>query len=199
MFFEFGNTRIYISFAFLVILCLLLVAGSDYSVGYAFLSILLHELGHVLVLKHFCGHIKSVKFTPFGLKIDIPAGGISYKKEIQAALAGPLVNMFLCICFFAMGKYYAAYINIALFVFNMLPVSDLDGGRILGALISQYISPDTACIVLKVSGSICIIFVFSLLFAGSLLGRMNLTLFLSAAYLTFLTFSGSRSFIRKRD
>jgi len=105
-----------------------------------------------------------ILFVGFGWAKPVPVNPINFSNPridmIKVALAGPASNLFLA--FFGgiiirlvntTGViidrviidiiFYFMYINIALAVFNMLPVSPLDGSQIFGNLISKY-NPDLA-------------------------------------------------------
>jgi len=53
-------------------------------------------------------------------------------KKLIVALAGPSVNLiFVLIFLFFYQNITIIYVNILIFIFNMLPIYPLDGGRIL--------------------------------------------------------------------
>jgi Zn-dependent protease len=113
-------------------------------------SVLLHEFGHVFVAKKL-GYI-SKKITLFILggiaEINLPLK-LSKKDEFLIAIAGPIVSLLLAGLFYEIYKalqfdatwlksetlYMAYYVNLNLFLFNMLPIFPLDGGRILRSIL----------------------------------------------------------------
>ena len=105
----------------------------------AVLFALAHEAGHLLAMK--CCHIpiREIRLSVFGASILRDGGQIcSYPKEIAVAAAGPAVNfLFALVCFFLPGAgKKAALCNLALGIFNILPVKPLDGEKILSGLLS---------------------------------------------------------------
>jgi Zn-dependent protease/CBS domain-containing protein len=113
-----------------------------------FLSIILHELGHSLVARHFGLHIKSITLFVFGGVADMEDEPSSAKAELLMALAGPATSIALSLGFFgaafAVGRgenisplqgllRYLAGLNGLLAAFNLLPAFPLDGGRVLRA------------------------------------------------------------------
>jgi len=100
-------------------------------------SVALHELGHSVVARKKGGYIHEIVLYPFGgaAKIsNIPKRPID---EIFVALAGPAVSLVLAIVF-SQIEWLAplGYLNGMLFLFNVLPVFPMDGGRVLRAVLS---------------------------------------------------------------
>jgi Zn-dependent protease/CBS domain-containing protein len=110
-----------------------------------FVSVLLHELGHSLVAKHYGTPVRSITLFIFGGVSQISASAANAGAEFWIAAAGPVVSFALAGLFrimepavagigslFALAK-YLAYINLALGIFNLIPGFPLDGGRVLRA------------------------------------------------------------------
>ena len=94
---------------------------------------LLHELGHVAALKLCGGSVEKWELGAAGVCVRITeTAGMSYPKEILCTLAGPLAS-FLCCLFFALRDDMIIYAGICAIqgLYNLLPVSVLDGGRVL--------------------------------------------------------------------
>ena len=126
-----------------------ILAGILIVIGYTqqFLSVLffviLHEGGHIGAAYLLGARLKTLKITPLGpIGIIEDFEKLCSGKKIKILLAGPFVNLiFIGIFSFWPNSFYLQgfflQINIALLLFNMLPVYPLDGGRILLALISK--------------------------------------------------------------
>lgn len=101
-----------------------------------------HEMGHAIVLRHYGVPTTVPLFIPFfgaviGMK-EYPKGAV---EEAYSALGGPVVGSigaYACLAMYFMtgAQIWAwlAYIGIFLNLFNLLPMSPLDGGRVIGAV-----------------------------------------------------------------
>jgi Zn-dependent protease/predicted transcriptional regulator len=112
-----------------------------------FASVLLHELGHSVVALRYKIPVRSINLYIFGGVAEIGAEPPSAVAELAIAIAGPIVSLALA-AFFTLAKPFAAasaplfgiakylaYMNMALFVFNLIPGYPLDGGRVFRAAV----------------------------------------------------------------
>jgi len=162
--------RIHITF----LLLLLFVAFNPHggilsgSVGVVFIvlvfaGVLLHELGHSLVARHYGEHVQDIMLLPIGgvSRTEIPEDP---KQEIVMAFVGPLISLMLGALFFliSIALNYSLdfmdfvrgqgsitenlipilfYVNIMLGLFNLAPVFPMDGGRVLRGILSLTMEP----------------------------------------------------------
>lgn len=110
-------------------------------------SLLLHELSHSLVSRHYGLHVRRIVLFIFGGVSEATAEMPSAKVEFWVGIAGPLMSVFLGVLSWGLSLLTAAIgnapltvvlqwlaiVNVALAVFNMLPGFPLDGGRVLRA------------------------------------------------------------------
>ncbi len=148
-------------------------------------SVLLHELGHAAAALLFHGKIKSIRLMPTGIGITLSPAA-SYREEFFVAAAGPLMNL----AYIALSPLLPTApcetvrsISAILMSVNLLPISTLDGGRMLRALISHTLGENAAEKALSVT-TVCAL---SLLWILSLYiffySSANFTLLLFCAYL----------------
>ena len=153
-------------FTFLLLLVFLVINGiGEKQSGWAtaiyimalFGSVLLHEVGHTLVARHY--GIRTLEIVMF------PIGGVSRperipkgREELWVSLAGPLVNALIAAALFGWVILQGSFVKIALlrepsnenlaeriaignlllFLFNLLPAYPMDGGRILRAVLALW-------------------------------------------------------------
>lgn len=115
-----------------------------------FASIIIHELCHSLVARHYRIPIRSITLFIFGGAAEIEDEPPSPKAEFLMAIAGPAFSIFAGLILgqaAGLGKLagwpvpvtsvlgYLASLNIILAIFNLLPAFPLDGGRMLRAVL----------------------------------------------------------------
>lgn len=113
-----------------------------------FAGLILHELAHSLVARHFGLRVGGITLFLFGGVAELDEEPASARSEFWIALAGPAMSLTLAaICWLAgvaletagvsaplrAVLQYLALINLVLAVFNLLPAFPLDGGRVLRA------------------------------------------------------------------
>ena len=135
-----GGVHFRLTFGFLSVWALLLLQSTfSMTAAMAFVCCALHELGHITAMKLFGIHIKGLTLYSGGVKLKSDSLALcGTLTEISVLAAGPLVNLLLGAagCFF--GNRLFAGINISLLLFNLLPLSSLDGGRILAAVSERF-------------------------------------------------------------
>jgi len=130
--FKTENISVNISFYFAAVLTLSLLLDKTNISFYSILSALLHETGHMLCLFFLKAKPKEIKFGLFGMRIVRGNKTLSYKSEVITALSGPLVNIILFAVFLYPQKTLMfSAVNLALGLFNLLPVKPMDGGEAL--------------------------------------------------------------------
>jgi len=135
--------------------------------------ICVHELGHFFFAICFKWRIEKILLLPFGgitifnEKIDKPL-----LEEFFIALGGPIFQ-FIYFCIFKDNTVFFTY-NMAILIFNLLPIYPLDGSRILNIFFNILIPFKMSHLL-----SIIISYIsFSLLFIYFLLERNILFLFI---------------------
>ena len=103
-------------------------------------AVLIHETGHILALRLTGGKVVGAALSPFGITVKA-AYPVSYKKTLFIDLSGPLFGILAYLLF--RGSAFSYY-NLFLSLFNLLPVSSLDGGKAAASLLRLFLSESLA-------------------------------------------------------
>lgn len=123
---------------------------------------ILHELGHITML-HCIKHCTySISLQAAGAVITTES--LTYRQILWATLSGPAAN-FLGLLYAPLSPAFAKY-NLVLGIYNLLPLSFLDGGVILNTLLRVFRPPDQADVL---SGKISKLTLYLLLFFSLLI------------------------------
>ena len=128
--FDAHGTDVRAGYGFSLALFLILFFSPDSLVPlYLFTASLLHEAGHYAALRLSGERVSGLEFTFCGMKITRNGQLSSFLKDIFIYICGPLVNLliFSTAQLFQFGIEFGR-INLALALFNLLPVYSLDGG-----------------------------------------------------------------------
>lgn len=120
------------------------------------LAAVCHEMGHYMALRLCGGRLAGMSVSAFGAQMRIrERQRLSYGREALCVLAGPLVNGTLSWLMSLAGAwreelYVFAGAQLILGVFNLLPLSALDGGRLLWIALAWLTDPFLADKVCRV-------------------------------------------------
>ncbi len=158
----------------------------------AFLSVLIHELGHTFFMRHY-GANASILLYAFG-GLAVPDRGFKRGQHIIVSLAGPLVEIaagFLTFIWLkerldahtfrdVFQRYYAganildtflykfSFVSIFWGVFNLIPIYPMDGGQVLDKALGPRLSKITFGV-----GILCAVLVsLWMLSSGSIIGTI---------------------------
>ena len=131
--FNFVGSPVELSYWFFLLFLILPVP----TVIAVFISILIHELSHAYVADRLGWMVSGIKIDLFTGSAAIDTN-IHEKDSIPVVAAGPLSNLALAIVSIFIGVFFPynflvtmVVVNILLFIFNILPIYPMDGGRIL--------------------------------------------------------------------
>jgi Zn-dependent protease len=207
-----GNVRLFgipvrLHFTFVLLLVFLIfigIGGKQTGAATAvyilalFASVLLHEIGHVLVARWY--GIRTLEIVMY------PIGGLSRlesqpkaRQELLISTAGPLVNLLIAVILFAVQRNFLpietlriptdanlmeriALGNLLLGLFNLLPAYPMDGGRILRSAIAFWKPEDEATQIAASAGQFLAVAMglFGLLSGNFLLMFVALFVYLGA-------------------
>ncbi len=161
-----------------------------------FVSVLIHEMAHVLYALHTGGKVRSITLMIVGGVSEVTELPRRFRDEAIMALVGPLTSVGLGVLLFAVlwllpeprafsprfALSYLAGLNLFLGAFNLVPAFPMDGGRILRGLLAGRMGLVRATRVASGVGKI-----FALLFFLASIATFNPFL----AFISFLIYSGA--------
>lgn len=143
----------------------------------------LHGCGHIFAAWCAGARVEGVELELSGARLRL-GGLLSYRQEAAVAAGGPAVNLFCCLLslhkVMSAGMpgegYGGAFLtaSLGLLLINLLPVSGMDGGRMLYCLTALFRGEEAARAVLKLTTAgalllLCLFAVYALLRAGNML------------------------------
>ncbi len=171
--------------------------------GFAFL----HELAHMLVGLILGFKPIQIEVLPFGFNITllhkkedfnfkIKKSNLVELKYIYIATAGPILNLIIAVIFSSISLNnnseileLITYLNLLLFLFNLIPIYPLDGGRILKSLLKIYNGNTKAEMYMKTISQITLI-IFTIISSILILYLKNIAILLMIIYLWLLFCKG---------
>lgn len=121
---------------------------------------LIHELGHIIAASLLGVKMRLCRTGVSGVSLKYDFSLISPVKEAVICIAGPLTGFLILFIYYKNGSIsYFAGASAALAIFNLMPISYLDGGCFLSALLSVFMDPDT---VWRISRVLSVVFTFIL-------------------------------------
>ena len=122
-----AKTKIKIGFLFVCMLSLLSFLDKSGTIFLSLVFSLFHEMGHIIAIALCKGRIDELSFHPYGIEMKLSkTNTFTTLNEIIVTASGCMVNLL----FLLIPNKTVQQINIGIFLFNVLPVGNLDGGRI---------------------------------------------------------------------
>lgn len=130
MIFKIKKVYVSISIYFLIMLGWVILTNKVYEFIYCLSALILHELGHIIMIYLLKKEISVFYIIPFGFSCRLKnQSSIERKDLLKIILVGPVTSFFVSgLAFFCDKKF--AVINLLIGVINFIPIGNLDGGRI---------------------------------------------------------------------
>lgn len=157
------------------------------------ISIMIHEFAHLIVGYCINGRVNFMKIGMFGISLDIAF--YRRQKLISKMLfyfAGPLANLII-FKFYKGDNTLITYTNYALFLFNLLPILPLDGGRIILEILKRLFGRFNANYFM-ICFTKCFLFLITFLYATVIVKVQNFYILLLLMYLWRLLYIEEEKF-----
>jgi len=145
------NVPLYLHWSWTLFLTILLFTNIQFVptlIG-AFCIIILHEFGHCIAAQYYKWDVHHIYLYPIGGAASMNFSPVP-REEFVVAAAGPMVNVVL-IGVFQVFEFtllpQIKYINIAILLFNLLPIFPMDGGRLLRSSLQLWFSRVKATLI----------------------------------------------------
>lgn len=147
MSFRIGDFEVFVGYEVAAALTAVLILDTDNRLVACFLAALLHELGHIFMMVACRVRVRALSLRLFDVLItaDSPP---TFCADVLITLAGAAANFLFALLFFAFLPVFSTA-NIALGIFNLLPVMSLDGGHLLYICIQRRFSMRACELVLR--------------------------------------------------
>ena len=125
----------------------------------------IHELTHLLAGILLKMKVKRISIMPLGFSVEFAVAEENYNKKILKsnileikriviAIAGPLINLIICLVASNLNIQYELknmiiYSNFLIAIFNLLPIYPLDGGRIIKGILHIEFGKDKSEYIIK--------------------------------------------------
>jgi Zn-dependent protease/CBS domain-containing protein len=167
-----------------------------------FAIIVIHELGHALVARHFGIKTRDIMLLPIGGIASLERMPERPSQELAVALVGPAINLVLAGLIWAgialtggttnllevttIGGAIATqlmWINVGLALFNLVPAFPMDGGRALRALLAMKLGHERATDIAATTGKAFAVLIGVLgIFTNPLLVLIAIVVWLGASH-----------------
>jgi putative colanic acid biosysnthesis UDP-glucose lipid carrier transferase len=165
-----------------------------------FTTVVLHEFGHSLMARRFGVNTRDITLLPIGSVARLEKMPDKPGQQLLVALSGPAVNLFIALLLFGLvrvldapvgfasvlragGSFFTQlmWINLALGLFNLLPVYPMDGRRSLRALLAMRMAPERATqTAIRISQGVAVLFGLVGLLVSPLLTAIFILVWLGA-------------------
>ena len=154
--FKLKRTAIRLDFSFFAVLALFFWLDSD---GFGLMALAVcaaHELAHLVVMA-VCGIIpESITFYGAGIRITAPDTELcSYGVQAAVYSAGCVMNFVLAIILAQAGCDRASAVSLFTGCFNLVPVGEFDGRRLLRLFLLSHARPENLDMLTFVIGVVC--------------------------------------------
>ncbi len=140
------KTKLEINYVIFFVLIISIIMGELSTFLICFIFVLLHEWTHYIVAVLFHYKIDKMELNLWGGVLNMQDYVLKPSHEIVILISGPLLNLFFALAFNFLYQYFShplikeiVFVNTVLGTFNLMPISPLDGGKIIRLYLSYFI------------------------------------------------------------
>ncbi len=191
--FRLFKIRVCLHFSFFAIIAVLMLVDEYKYILWGLYACMLHECGHLIAMSIVNAKVSRIAFYGAGIKI-VPEKSriLSFRDELFILSGGCLINLISFAIFWIIGEnddmfQFFAVLNLVTGIFNIIPLKNFDGGKILDLIIEHCFSPSKAYALKTAVKIICIalILVLSVMLFRNNAG--NITFFITIIYFIIST------------
>ena len=177
-----------ISYPFAALLATVAIFDSDGRIVCCVFAAALHEAAHIASMLAFGNASVNIDLRLLDFRIiDSGYDKRSDIKNIAVSAAGPLANMLIYLVFGATGIWRIfGEANLALGIFNAIPLCSFDGGKILYLVLLKFFCEQTCVKILNVFAFVMLVIMYTLGIGIALSTGYNFSLLIVCVYLTLL-------------
>lgn len=186
------KTNVKIDFSFLAVLLIFMLVDES---GYGLMGLyacLIHEIGHLIAMVACRLNPDEILFYGAGIRIKaFDEYKLSYGQEIFILSFGSVTNLLVFAVLYcnsdcrSIGIFAAIHLLIGLF--NLLPITIFDGGRILELALMRRMRVDTAELISRIVSAICTLAMLFAAISFYSLGKVNFTVVATLCYISVVT------------
>jgi len=179
-----GELDIFVGYEAVAAMTAVLLLDRENRIICCFAAALLHELGHILMMKRYHMRVRGLKLRLFDVLIEADEPP-TVKADVAVTSGGVLMNLLCAVALTPFSMKLGAP-HIVLGVFNLLPILSLDGGHLSELFLMRRFSERVCQRILRITTFISIL---PLMTAGILFlfrSRYNYSLLAISLYLLIL-------------
>ena len=180
------QTLLRLDFSFFAVIALyLLLDESGFGLA-ALAACTMHETAHFIAMTVFGVPVEQLTLYGAGIRItSLKIDSIKPYRKAVILCAGCIANFAATLVFWKMGKYEAAAVNLFTGIFNLLPMGELDGARLLKMFAVRYCKAENVDRVMKIASAVsAIVCAAAFVCAG---GAASFTLITTALYIIIVS------------
>lgn len=180
------RTLLRLDFSFFAVLALyLLLDESGFGLA-ALAACAMHETAHFIMMTAFGVPAEQITLYGAGIRItSFEMESIRPRRKVVILCAGCAANFVAAVVFWVLGKYEVAAVNMFTGIFNLLPMGELDGARLMKMSVIRHCKAENVDRVMKLAAAVsAVVCVTAFVSVG---GSVSFTLVTTALYIIIVS------------